>query len=505
MLRRQRARASLTDFAKSIDIPGKPVAEGDDDSDAGWLFQPVESGIAAHHLLLLQKLQQTMETPGGRCMVFMPPGSAKSTYASIVAPIWAMGRWPGYKIILTSHKSELAKKHGRRARNIVRSRKYAGLFQTGISAETSAAHEWALANGSEYMSAGVLAGVTGNRANGVIVDDPIAGREEAESELVRRKVKEAYDDDIKTRLLPNGWVFLIQTRWHEDDLAGSILPDGYEGQSGPILCRDGKVWEVISLAAECERYDDPLGRKPGEYLWTEWFPETHWQEFKRNPRTWSSLYQQRPSPAEGTFFRAEWFAQRYDRLPKTLTHYMTGDFAVTQDGGDFTELAVWAQDATGHSYPVDWWSGQGTAAEWIERLLDLVARYRPVRFIGEGGPIRRAIEPFLTQRMRDRGVFVACEWLPSSSSKEARSASFQAMCQMGRVTFPETPWAQAVIDQLLRFPAGKHDDKVDACSLFGEWCDMLLKPVEPKRPEPVDWKKPMLIRDLQSPMKEKTW
>jgi len=101
LLRRQRARASLVEFSQSIEIPGVPLIDvPDDEDDDGKLvnrfeaqqvqYTPVESRVALHHLLLMQALQRTIETPRGRLMVFMPPGSAKSTYASVVAPAWAM-------------------------------------------------------------------------------------------------------------------------------------------------------------------------------------------------------------------------------------------------------------------------------------------------------------------------------------------------------------------------------------------------------------------------------
>jgi hypothetical protein len=79
----------------------------------------IETGLAAHHILLMQKLQETMEKKYGRLMVFMPPGGAKSTYCSVVAPTWYMGKYPGSQIILASYGTDLAKKHGSKGRMIV--------------------------------------------------------------------------------------------------------------------------------------------------------------------------------------------------------------------------------------------------------------------------------------------------------------------------------------------------------------------------------------------------
>jgi hypothetical protein len=115
-------------------------------------------------------------------------------------------------------------------------------------------------NGSEYLACGMLSGLTGNRAHGIVLDDPVRGREQADSEVVRDKVFDAYEDDLKTRLVPGGWIVLIQTRWHEDDLAGRILPEAWQRESGAIACRDGNTWDVLCLQARCETDTDPLER-----------------------------------------------------------------------------------------------------------------------------------------------------------------------------------------------------------------------------------------------------
>src|SRR5690606_36205237 len=91
-----------------------------------------------------------------------------------------------------------------------RQAKFTSVFDTTISDESGATDEWALTNGSEYMSGGILSGITGNRANLVVVDDPIKGRQDAESDVIRTRTIEAFDDDVKTRLLPGGSIIIIQ-------------------------------------------------------------------------------------------------------------------------------------------------------------------------------------------------------------------------------------------------------------------------------------------------------
>lgn len=488
VLRREEGRESLVAFARQIDIPGKPLA-GDEDR-----FGVIETPMAAHHTLLCNTIQQVIETKGGRAMIFLPPGSAKSTYGSVVGPVWAMGRNPRTQIILTSYADELAIKHSRRARQIAASTRFREIFDTTLASGQSAADQWTLGNESEYMASGILAGVTGNRADGLVIDDPIRGREAAESQTQRDKVWDAYQDDVRSRLKPGGWRIMMLTRWHEDDPAGRLLPDDWAGESGPILCKDGHVWQVICLPALADRSDDPLGRQIGEGLWPEWFGPGHWEEFKFPPRSWLSLYQQKPTSDEGTFFKREWFdAHKYESAPDPdeLSIYMSGDFAVTDNGGDFTELAVWGVDHLDHAYVLDWWSGQTTADVWTKALLDRAERWKPLWFVGETGPIRRAIEPFLQKSMVERSQYVACEWLPhGTANKEANARSFQALASVGRVRFPQgIAWAERVIDQLLRFPSGRHDDAVDTCSLFGRMLEQVWVGSKPKVKREPDWSK----------------
>ena len=264
-MRRQYGRNSLVEFAQAIDVPGKPASDDPDE----WLFEPVETKVAAHHVLLMDTLDKVLTGEIRNLMVFMPPGSAKSSYCSVVFPTYAMGKVPGTRVILGSYASSIAWKQSRRSRQIAKSAKFQPIFGTSLVRGNQSVEEWGMENGSEYMAGGILAGMTGNRASILIVDDPVAGREEAESDTIRKKTREAYQDDLMTRLIPGGRQIIVQTRWHEDDLSGAILPEGWNGQSGTMACRDGQEWYVLCLPAICDREDDPLGRAIGDPLWPE--------------------------------------------------------------------------------------------------------------------------------------------------------------------------------------------------------------------------------------------
>lgn len=468
LLRRRAARARLSEFAKYIEIPGAPVSDDEEEE----FFSPIETRMAAHHIMICDVLQGLMEGTiiyegevVRNAAICMPPGSAKSTYANVVGPAWGMGKFPGYNIITTSYGTPLALKQSRKTRAIVKQAKYQALFGTSLSTDNASVEDWALENQSTMRAAGILAGVTGNRADGVIIDDPIKGREEADSETIRQKVKDAIDDDLMTRLKPNAWVCYILTRWHEDDPVGRLLPENYSGESGFFRCSDGEIYYVLSLQAQCDRTDDPLGREIGEYIWPEWFPETHWRRFKSNPRTWSALYQQRPQPEDGTFFQKDWFGRYNKKVAGNI--YITSDFAVSEDKGDYTEHTVWAVDSDDNIYMLENWHGQTTADVWIDEALRLIRQYKPLCWFGEGGVIRKSVEPFMRKMMREQKSFCRVEWINPVGDKPARARGFQARVSQGRVYFPQGVAGDRCIDQLIRFPTGKYDDFVDTCSLLG--------------------------------------
>lgn len=466
------ARRDLCMFAARVPVPGSPLVDADDEAR----IPLIETHQAAHHQLILREMQRCMETPHGRLMIMAPPGSAKSTYASVVAPTWFLGTKRDRRVILASYGDDLARRHGRRTRQLLRSPEVAAILQCGLEDDSRAADEFGLTNGSEYIACGIMGGVTGNRAHGIVIDDPIKGREQADSQTIRDRTFEAYEDDLLTRLIPGGWVVIINTRWHEDDVCGRILPSDWAGGSGDILCRDGNVWRVLCLQAECQTQSDPLHRPIGGMLWPEWFDAKHWMHFRLNRRTWSSLYQQRPAPDEGILFRRD-DMMRYEETPDGLRIIAASDHAVTPDGGDWTEHGIAGIAPDGAIYLLDWWRGQTGPEEWIERMVDLVVRWKPLKWFGETGPIRRATEGRMRQRLLDREAKVTLEWLPHIGDKPTKAQSIIATSGMGRLMWPRAAWVGELQRQCLVFPAGSPDDGVDTLGMIGRGADTLGRQV----------------------------
>ncbi len=402
---------------------------------------------AQHHAQIAAKLEAVERGEIDRLMIFMPPRHGKSELASKRFPAWCLGKDPSRQIIAASYNSDLANDFGRNVRNLVAEPEFGQVFPgVSLAADSQAANRMNTNKGGAYVAAGVGTAVTGRGAHIALIDDPFKDREEADSERRRELVWDWYRSTLYTRLMPGGAIVLIQTRWHEDDLAGRLLE------------QDAGQWDVLEL---------PAISMDGEALWPEWYPLPALQRIRDTigQREWSALYQQRPQPDEGTFFQRDWF-RTWDRLPP-LRYYGTSDYAVTDGGGDYTVHRVWGVDAGGALYRVDGWRGQATSDVWIERKLDLIDKYKPMAWFGESGVIRRAIEPMLARRMAERRIYCRIEWLASIGDKPSRARSFQAMAASGRVFFE--PGAD--LSEFLVFPAGKHDDDVDTAGMIGRALD----------------------------------
>ncbi|WP_321913569.1 terminase large subunit domain-containing protein [Paraburkholderia sp. J11-2] len=451
---RRRAREDVLAYAQAIEIPGKPAGE-DPDTE---FFEPIESTMAQHHRLILETMERVSKTPHGRAMFFMPPGSAKSTYASVVFPSRYLGAEKNRKVILASYGDDLARKMGRRTRSIIKQKRFKGIFDCELTTESSAAQEFSLTNGSEYIATGILGGVTGNRANGIIIDDPVKGREQADSPTIRDKTWDAYNDDLKTRLIPGGWVVIIQTRWHEEDLAGRILPEDWKGESGPILCRDGNVWEVVCLQAKCEVQNDPLGRKIGDYLWPEWFTEKHWSQFQKNVRTWTSLYQQLPRPLDGTLFKVA--SMLVDGNPVAMPRQCDYVFAILDsalkagDKNDGTAVAYFARNKhVGHPLVIlDWDITQiesDLLTEWFPTVMDRLselARITGARFGSAGSFVedKGSGITLLQRAVRSGWPAEAIDNKLTSMSKDARGTGVSDYVESGMVKICEAAYNKRV-------------------------------------------------------------
>jgi predicted phage terminase large subunit-like protein len=457
LYQRRQIRQSLTELARHVG------------------FEP-----AKHQRLLIAKLEAVARGEIKRLAVFMPPGAGKSFYSSYLFPAWYLAGHPGTSLIAASHTTNLAEVWGRRVRNLTAEN--AAVLDARLAADSQAAGRWMLANGSEYYAAGVGQAIVGFRASGGIIDDPVRGQEDADSELIRNKVWEWFQADFTTRLKPGGFVILIQTRWHEDDLAGRILARMESG---------GEQWDVLTLPAVAEE-NDALGRKPGEYLWDDdsygYADDLKEKRKNQSARNWAALFQQRPAPVEGDFFKAQWF-RPYDRMPRRseLVTYGASDYAMTAGGGDYTVHMVVGIDADDRMYLLDIWRKQAAVEQWVESLADMVHAWKPMGWAEEQVQITSGVGPYLERRLRERKPDYHREQFPTRGDKGARAQSIRARMATNGLYVPVgKSWYEPFRSELLAFPAGRHDDQVDALGLIGQLLDKMIPAQRIVKPKPAN-------------------
>lgn len=435
---------------------------------------------APHHRLIARKLEAVERGEIKRLMITMPPRHGKSMLTSEFFPAWYLGRNPDHYVAMATYAQELADDFGRKVKNQIADESFGAIFPGVALADDSKSakrfhidgvdggYEHALTQRGAYYAVGVGGPLTGRGAHLLLIDDPVKNREDADSEIVRKKTKDWYTSTAYTRLMPGGRVVIIQTRWHEDDLSGWLLAEHkHEG------------WECLDLPA--------IGLD-GKALWPEQYDVADLEKIRIaiGARDWSALYQQKPVPDTGDYFKAEWL-KPYDKAPPldTLRVYGGSDYAVTADGGDYTVHAVVGLDPEGRMYLLDLWRKQASSDQWIESFCDMVLQWKPMSWAEEQGQIKSGVGPFLDRRQRERQAFVYRQPFPTRGDKAVRAQSIRGRMALEGLYVPiNAPWYADFRSELLSFPAGKHDDCIDAIGLVGQLLDTMMTGDEPKKPEP---------------------
>ena len=379
-------------------------------------------------------------------MIFCPPRHGKSEQVTIRYPIWRMEREPGLRVIVGAYNQALAEKFSRKARKIASSR-------MALSEERAAAGDWETETGGNYRAVGVGSGITGMGGNLIVIDDPVKGREQASSFAYRERVWEWYTDDLYTRLEPGGAIILIQTRWHEDDLAGRILIGG-----------DAAKWTVISLPANAEE-NDPLGRKPGQALWPERYNEEALARAKNvlGTRSYQAQFQQSPKMDEGNLLKREWFPiiEGPGKEYESLVRYW--DKAGTADGGNYTAGVLMGR-SDGNYDVLDVARGQWSTFEREDRIKATAEQdqnfWGRVEVWIEQEPGSGGKDSALATIRNLSGHIVRAERV--TGEKTVRVEPFAAQAEAGNVRIVRGAWNWAYLDELAAFDSGKYDDQVDA-------------------------------------------
>lgn len=409
----------------------------------------------AHHRLLIKELEDIEAGRNDRLMVFMPPGSAKSTYASVLFPAWFMAKRPNRDVIGASHGAELAEDFSSRVLRTIK--EYPRELDYGLLSES--VKLWKTTNGGVYRAAGAGGSITGRRSDLFVIDDPIKGREDADSETIREKVWSWYRAEVITRLKPRARIVVIQTRWHEDDLSGRLLQEMAEGAD---------QWRVINLPAIAEGDNDPMGRAPGEPLWPEW-EDLDALERKRKAvgeREWAALYQQRPAPLEGSLFRISQIGT-LEVEPASNSVVRAWDLSATAQVGsrdpDWTVGVKLARLADGRFAVLNVVRVRGGPEEVERTIINTAAQDGYSVKVGlpqDPGQAGKMQVLYYTKKLAGYRV----ESSPETGDKATRAGPVASQCNVGNLYVVRGTWNRTFLDELAGFPGLTHDDQVDALS-----------------------------------------
>jgi predicted phage terminase large subunit-like protein len=409
---------------------------------------------ATHHRLLLRQLDLVCRGDIDRLMVLMPPGSAKSTYTSMLYPAWWFTQHPASSLIAASHTNSLAEHFGRQVRELVR--EHGSRLGYGLLAGHQAAGRWRTTRRGEYFAAGVRGPLTGRRADLAIIDDPVKSQAESDSPLHRDRLWNWYRFDLTTRLKPQGRIVLVMTRWHADDLAGRLLE------------QNAAEWHVIRLPALAEE-NDPLQRPVGTALWPEWEDEEALLRRREaiGERAWSALFQQSPRPLAGSLFRTECIDIIEPPPIASCLIVRAWDFAATATTGandpDWTVGVKLARDQQGRFIVLDVIRMRGSPHE-VENAVAETARVDgPAVAIGmpqDPGQAGKHQVSYLARRLAGYRISTS----PETGAKTTRAAPVASQVEARNVAMVRARWNHAFLEELRDFPFGRKDDQVDALS-----------------------------------------
>jgi predicted phage terminase large subunit-like protein len=419
---------------------------------ASHVLAEQEQQPARHHRLLITKLEDVAQGNCERLMVQMPPGSAKSTYASILFPAYYLGNQPGRQIIATSHTASLANHFGRLVRRNVF--EYGRELGVAITRDSRAASRFATEDGGSYFPAGVKGPITGRRADLILIDDPIKSWAEADSLVHRDALYDWYRAELTARLKPNGRIVLIMTRWHEDDLAGRLM-------------RGETAWEVLRLPALAEE-NDPLGRGKGEALWPELQNEAALERRRTEvgERAFAALYQQNPRPPEARFFNTSRLriVAEAPALKRTIRSWdLAASLPAPGRDPDYTVGLKLGLTERKEIIVLDIVRLRATPGEVEQKIADTAKLDGFATMIAlpkDPGQAGTAQVAYLTRGLLGYKIDAS----PETGSKQQRAMPAQAQIDAGNVLLLAGPWNFGFLRELSAFPDSEKDDQVDAFS-----------------------------------------
>lgn len=423
----------------------------DKEYEATWFHQVIADSLE-------KAIKNVKEKKKTRIILAIPPRCGKTYLASTLFPSWALGNYPNMRFILSTYGAELSEKIGSKTRDIMSSDKYKQIFpKTRLRKDTKSKTHFMTTEGGAYTSTGVGGAITGIGADVIIIDDPFKSREEAESPTYQNLVWEYYRSTLYSRLEGYGAIIVIMQRWNNNDLVARLLDEQN---------KTGDEWEVINfpaIAVVNEEY-----RREGEALWESKFPIPVLNNIKQNVGTmaWNSQYMQDPIWAENQEFKENMF-KRYEEEElkgRNLRYYTICDPAISQKReADNTVVLTIAKDLNGPNiYRIREDAGHFTPAQTVALIFKHTTDFHCdayVETVGYQQALRYAIE----EEQINKQKYFSVHEVKTRTNKEVRIRGLIPLYERGVIFHKHTD--EKYEDELLTFPRGRHDDRVDAMSI----------------------------------------
>jgi len=410
-----------------------------------------------HHEKMARAFERVANGEVKRLIINMPPRHTKSEFASYLLPAWFLGRFPGKKVIQTSHTAELAVGFGRKVRNLVDSEVYKKLFpKVELQSDSKAAGRWNTNYGGDYFAIGVGGAVTGKGADILIIDDPHSEQEATIAETnpeVYDKTYEWYTSGPRQRLQPGGAIVIVMTRWSKKDLTGQVVKAAAQ--------RHGEDWEVIEF---------PAILPSGNPLWPEFWKIEELEALRTElPNSkWQAQYMQQPTSDVSAIIKREWWQWwESDDPPFCDFLIQSWDTAFLKtERSDYSACTTWGvfywPDTTGKEQAniiaLNAFKRRMEFPELKQRAYQEYQEWEPDSLIVEA---KAAGSPLIFE-LRAMGIPVQ-EYTPSKGNdKIARLNAVADIFASGRVWVPQTHWAEELVEEVASFPSGEHDDLVDS-------------------------------------------
>lgn len=469
MLNKIQATQRRAEKLRPIQVQGPTRVEEAPSLEAYWRARFPRYHYATHINYLVQELSSLKS--GDAVIINMPPRHGKSETVGAFLEWW-LGQNPDRELMYAAYSARLAQERSRKMRNeIAAGAAFARYFpNVCLARDSKSIGQWKTSHEGGMLAAGVGGSLTGMGAHLAIIDDPLKGRREAESELIRQNVINWFKSDFLTRLSPDGILIVIQTRWHTHDLTGWLL-ENIQGEDFGAF-----NWRVINLPALAED-GDALGRSRGQALWPERWPEDKLQKNRHilGEYDFSALYQQQPYVRGGSIFLDG--VSRYDApnaqdariviaLDTASSKRTSADYSV------FSVLAGSGASSEVNADILEVRRGRWALLELGAVAQELQQRYGVEIIVEQTAQSLPIIQYLESMGIRARGV-------RPIGDKFTRAQPLAAAWNSGRVRVPvSAPWLGDLMAELTAFTGtdgDAHDDQVD--SLAYAWDELVNAPV----------------------------